>query len=176
MKRNAIKLTLTVLCGLVFTPLSAAAASAAIAVTDNTALYTIDFDFIAGDEAYRIPIGTQRDLSFDAGRDLIGYQIVGAEPGEVTNSNALVLSQQPIKNDMYHIPAGERASFTLVALVTISEETFTDDYSLAINAVPHYIGDTRTNVTNERLDRFRTPSATLNQVIKSATHTITIQP
>lgn len=166
MNINKLKLALFVLCGVLLVPTGSHAASI-VAVNDNTALFTIDFDFIAGKEAYEIPVGALRGLTFDENKDYVGYRIVsGASPVMVeTKTNAIVLSQQPIKNGMYQIPAGERASFTLVGLFEVPEASATDSYFVELMSLPHFVGKNRVNSSQTQLNKFKSDEVVLNRLI-----------
>ncbi len=169
MNMNKLKLALFVLCGVLLVP-SGSQAATIVAVNDNTALFTIHFDFIAGDEAYQIPVGALRGLAFNENKNFVGYRVVsGDTPVMVeTKTNAVVLSEQEIKDGMYQIPAGERASFTLVGLFEVPETTSTDSYFVELMSLPHFIGDERVNVTPNRLEQFKSDEVTLNKHIESS--------
>ena len=49
--------------------------AAATKLTDNTGLYTIDFEFQAGTEAYRIPVGAMAGLTYGDDSNYLGYRI-----------------------------------------------------------------------------------------------------
>ena len=145
-----------VLCGLLLAPGSSQAATI-VAVNDTTALFTIKFDFIAGKDAYQIPVGAKQGLEFSAGKDFVGYKVVSSDNTALTDtrSNAVVLRQLPIENGMYQLEAGKRASFTLVGLFTVPA-SIDETYQAKLISLPHFIGSTRTNVTEARLERFVT--------------------
>jgi hypothetical protein len=168
MNTYKLKLAVFAVCGVMLLPGMTQAANI-VALTDNTALFTIDFDFIAGKDGYQIPVGALQGLAFTENKDFVGYRVVGGDTPVMAKSttNAVVLSEQKIENGMYQLAAGGRASFTLVGLFEVPETTSTEEYFVELISLPHYIGTSRVNVSESRLEQFKTDEIQLNKVIEA---------
>lgn len=171
-----LKLALCAVCVFLSVPSSSEAAVSAIAVTDNAAIFAIKFDFIAGKETYKVPIGAMRGLAFGSESNFVGFDI--AATNETVNSqvvaSGLVLSTQPIVDGLYYeIEPGERASFTFVAVANVPETTPTGQYQAVMTHIPHFVGDKRVEVLESRLGQFESDTVILNKIISSATFTLT---
>jgi len=118
-------------------------------ITNQTALYTIDFYFGFQDEDVYIPVMTQRTEVNDPADKSVGYTFTTSENGDTTTgtSQALVLSDAEIIDGMYRIPAGHRGYFTLVAALTLDENDAKAKYGLQVTNLP-FIKD-RDGVTKE---------------------------
>lgn len=153
-------------------PLSTQAAVSAVKVTDNAAIFAIKFDFIAGKEAYRIPIGAQRGLPLGSDSNFIGYDVKSGSDSASQDviTSGLVLSTAPIADGLYYeIAPGERASFTFVSVATVPEAIATAEYQASLTHIPHFIGDSRTEVSESRLGNFVSAPITLNREISGPT-------
>lgn len=154
------------------TPQSTQAAVSAVKVTDTAALFAIKFDFIAGKEAYRIPIGAQRGPEFGNDSNFIGYEIQTGqkEAAEEILTSGLILSTQPTVDGLYYeIAPGERASFTFVSVITVPESATTTQYQASLTHIPHFIGSKRVEVPESRLGNFVSDPITLNREISGPT-------
>lgn len=128
---------------LLATPLSTYAyyttAQNAIRLTDNIALYTIDFTFGFPDRDVYIPIATKRDIENNPQNPYMGYTFYTSADGDPTVGTAagLVLSSADIENNMYKVPAGERGYFTLVVFLTLDPEADPKaKYGLQVSNLP----------------------------------------
>ena len=170
-----LKLALYSLATLLLLPNDTSAASA-IAATDNTGLFVITFDFIAGKEDYRIPIGATRGLAYESDSNFIGYDVVSGASTTValTKAAGIVLSNQKVVDGLYYeIKAGKRASFTFFGIATVPETATTGEYQAILTNIPHFSGTDRIMVSEERLDRFKSDTTILNKVITGQTLTLT---
>lgn len=157
------------------TPQLTQAATSAVKVTDTTALFVIKFDFIAGKEAYRIPIGAKHGLESGSDSNFIGYAIKSDSDNSSQDiiTNGLVLSPVPVVDGLYYeIAPGERASFTFVSVVTTPEAISTAEYQASLTHIPHFIDDKRVEVLESRLGNFVSDSITLNREISGPTFTL----
>ena len=175
---NRIKNTAGALCAIITlvgcgVGVPAAAATAdisvrtdALAVTPQHALFTLDFDFLSGnDEPSRIPIAAEYAESARFS-DTLHYEI-SEDDGQLTTAEpfttaGLVLSDQPIRDGAYVIPPDTRATFTLVVLFSVAAELPTRTYELSLAHLPYYAGEERREVPPERRQHFTTSPVTLN--------------
>ena len=111
----------------------------ALRINDNTVLYTITYKFGFLNRETYMPIGVVRGLENSSSSSYVGYDILNQDQvykeGKV---NALVLSSTKIKDNQYYLPEGKAGYFTLVALVTVPNESLVkeEDLSLKINHLP----------------------------------------
>lgn len=111
----------------------------ALRISDNTTLYTITYKFGFLNRETHMPIGVVRGLENSSSSSYVGYDILNQDQvykeGKV---NALVLSSTKIKDNQYYLPEGKAGYFTLVALVTVPNESLVkeEDLSLKINHLP----------------------------------------
>jgi len=150
--------------------------AAATKLTDNTGLYTIDFEFQAGTEAYRIPVGAMAGLTYGDDSNYLGYRI-GDDKKRASGvvSNGLVLSTQPIVDGYYEVPAGERGKFTMVTLVTVPEEPTMYIYRTHVTHLPYLRGDERREVKKDTLKKLVSQSLLLNQEIHGDGYTLKVK-
>lgn len=166
MKAPKFKLALVALFAVFLIP-QTSDATTAVAVTDNTGLFLIKFDFIAGKEDYLIPIGTMQGLTFGNDSSFAGYDIFSGDEKVMTDKSAgITLSKQEIVDGLYYrIKAGERASFTTVVLATVPENKVVTQYKAMLTHMPYMNGDTKTEVPENRLGSFKSDSIILNKEI-----------
>lgn len=167
MKDMKLKLALFALATVLVTPHTTLAASA-VAATDNTGLFVVTFDFLAGKEAYRIPIGATHNLPYGSNSNFIGYDIVTEEgtSASLTKTAGLVLSKQKVVDNLYYeIKPGERARFTFVGIATVPETAPTAEYRAVLTNVPHFSGTERRLVLEDRLGSFKSDTAVMNKDI-----------
>lgn len=155
-----------------------AATVSAVALNDNTALFTIKYDFLAGKEPYLIPIGASTDIKAGSDKNFAGYSVTSKAKivPQVTKTSALTLSTQPIVDGLYYeIPAGERASFTLVILATLDESTPNVPYYAELTHLPYFEGTDRTTVSADRITKFKSDEVLLNKEISGKTLTLKVK-
>jgi hypothetical protein len=178
MKTMKLKLFAVALCGVFLIPQLSHAGVTAVAMTDNTGLFIINFDFIAGKEDFRIPIGVLHGLDFGSTSTFAGYKVFSGdrEVTDISKTAGIVLSKQPVVDGMYYeIKAGERAQFSLVSLVTIPESNTLTHYHTELSHSPYRVGDTWTEVAENRLGKFRSDSVLLNKNIQGGTYTLKVE-
>jgi hypothetical protein len=168
---NSTKTKITGLVVALFFTLTAhtqAATVSAVALNDNTALFTIKYDFLAGKEPFLIPIGASAETKAGSDKNFAGYNITSKAKivPQVAKTSAITLSSQPIKDGLYYeIPAGERASFTLVVLATMEEGTPSVPYYAELTHLPYFEGSGRTAVTADSISKFKSDEVLLNKEI-----------
>lgn len=107
-------------------------------LTDTTGLYTITYSFGLPKQDIYLPIKTERNLMHGNGDSTLGYT-VRTENNVIANDGiaaAIVLSDAEVKDGMYFVPAGESATFTLVAFYKAPAMTPMDGYKLQVEHLP----------------------------------------
>jgi hypothetical protein len=173
MKTPKLKLALLAICCFLVVPPVSHAAVKGVAMTNNTALFLIKFDFVAGKEDYRIPIGALQGLDFESTSTFAGYKVFSGkkESKNIEKTAGIILSKQPIVDGLYYkIPAGQQAHFTLVSLVTVPKDTTVGTYHTELSHMPYKDGDTWTKVSKNDLGKFYSDSVLLNNHIISKTY------
>ena len=111
------------------------------ALTPITAMYTITYSFGLPKQDIYLPTGTQRNLMHGESDRTLGYTI--REDGEdITDAGdvaGVVLSNAEVKDGMYFVPKGSKASFTLVVLLRTQPNTPKEDYSLLVENLPFLV-------------------------------------
>ena len=151
-------------------------AATAVAVNDNTGLFVITFDFIAGKEDYLIPIGALYGLDHGASSTFAGYKIFSGntEVTDIVESNGITLSKQKVVDGMYYkIEAGKRARFSTVLFAEVPENKVTGQYHAELSHLSYLNGDIRTQVAKDRVGSFSSEAITLNKKITGQTLTLT---
>ncbi len=175
MKTPKLKLALLVVCCFLLVPPVSHAAVKGVAITDNTALFIINFDFIAGKEGYRVPIGALHGLDFESSSTFAGYKVFSGEKesADIEKTAGVILSKQPIVDGLYYkIPAGKQAHFTLVSLVTVPENMTVGQYHTELSHMPYKDGDTWVAVSKNNVGKFFSDSVLLNTHISGKTYTL----
>jgi hypothetical protein len=110
-------------------------------VTNETALYSIDFSFGFAEKDVYIPVMTERTEVNDITNPLLGYTFTTSETGDTQAGTAvgLVLSDMPIVNNMYKVSAGHRGHFTLVVALSLDETDPKAKYGLQVTNLPFLI-------------------------------------
>ena len=113
----------------------------ATAVTNQTALYSIDFTFGFSEKDVYIPVMTQRTEINDITNPLLGYTFTTSDEGDTQAGTAtgLVLSNMPIVDNMYKVSAGHRGYFTLIVALTLDESDPKAKYGLQVTNLPFII-------------------------------------
>lgn len=152
-----IKLTLFSLCGLLLLPVPAAA-SGAMQLDDTSILFTIDFSFSDNIFDVAVPLQAENNVSYLDRVDTLGYvlQRSDTDGAPVDSLTAIVLSEQPLVGDRYHVPKGETGEFTLLILATFSEP-IENDYRTYITKLPYWLDERRTTVHQNQLDDLAKP-------------------
>lgn len=137
-------------------------AANAVAVTDNTGLFLINFEIGAQDVDYRIPIGAQYGLTTAKSPAFVGYKLfVGdTEVPEIEKTGAIVLGNADVVDGMYYeVKAGEKKTFTLVSIVTVTNDAVSSPgFYTEITKLPYYRGDDRTQLAKESLAKLELKS------------------
>lgn len=154
-----MKLTLGLLCGLFFLPVTSEAATTAVMLSDTTALFTIEFSVTDNTFDQQIPIIAKQGVSYADRVSTLGYTIETSDTDSPSISvvNALVLSNSPVSGVRYQVPKDTEARFTLVILATFSEALDGDEYRARITKFPYWLEGRRTSIHQNQLDEFPTP-------------------
>ncbi len=140
MQKFKISLLILLLAIIVVPSVSSAyftTAQSAIKLNEDTLLYTVTFKFGFPSSDLRMPIGAVRGLQFGDASPYVGYTLLKDSETAVASGTAagLVLSKAKIVDNEYFVPKGEVGTFTLVALVKVTDDfvpTDAKDYDLSI--------------------------------------------
>jgi hypothetical protein len=144
---------------------------AAVAATDKTALYTIDYRFGNFNEDVYMPLFAMRDLPHGSESKSAGYELLenGDTPIGYGTAAGIIFSDLEIKDDMYLLPAGEIADFTLFVIFTVAEDLAEADYAVHMQELPFYRGEDRepNKMNPSELQYYVTPEVELNNATPS---------
>ncbi len=123
-------------------------------LSETTTMYTISYEFGFLNADFWMPIAASQNTD---GKQ-VGYKVGGAK------ANAIVLSTADIDGNMYFVPKGKKATFTLLVLEETSSQTSSASRSVDISSLPHFIqpeGKERTlrNLSAEDLKSFSTTNS-----------------
>ena len=147
-------------------------AQSATQITDDTILYTVTYKFGFAERELYMPIMAQRGIGVEDESVNAGYSILSEDDSviEVGEANALILTSDTdveIRDNQYYLPAGESASFTLLALLTIpaGQRLNDTDLSLLVTNLPFTMVADSAVIPNRlnpsELQYYRTPSINL---------------
>ncbi|MCA9362864.1 hypothetical protein KC851_00920, partial [Candidatus Kaiserbacteria bacterium] len=107
----------------------------AIKIGDNNVLYLVQYKFGLNSQSVDLPIGAVRTMATGSiTSPYVNYGFV--EDGETIYTGgtaaALVISDAEIKNNQYHLKAGQSGTFTLLTLLTLTPEELVDNPDLAL--------------------------------------------
>lgn len=137
---------------------------------DDQALYMIEFSFATQQNDYYIPIrATQSPDTLPAATS---YSILSEMTGSSTAADtvSLIISEQPVVDDHYFIPAGETGDFTLLIFADINDPNPLSAYRAQVNALPHLVGTDRTStdVSDQARSFLTTPTVQFPLVLGSS--------
>lgn len=139
----------------------------AIQLTETTALFTVSYKFGFDNRELYMPIMAVRATNDTSSQTKAEYSII-ADDGEIISigsTSALVLtnlSTANIVDGQYHLEPGESATFTLVTLLTLPENSSAEEVSLLVTHLP--FTTTKNNVplyqhlNPSELQYYRTPT------------------
>lgn len=139
----------------------------AIKINESAALYSITYKFGFSDREVYMPIIALRGSSVPEEGLYAGYTLVNKDKEEITEGkmSGIILTSDKdvqIKNNQYFIPAGKSASFTLVALLSISEKNIDEEVSLLMSQLPFTMIDDdyviSAHLNPSELQYYRTPT------------------
>jgi hypothetical protein len=177
MKTSKLKLYITAICvSLLLPSLSSAyftTDQSATRLTSDTILFTVSYTFGHSDRELYMPIGAMRGIDTKSNSPYAGYTVLNDdEVTEEGTTSAIVLTKNKsveIKDNQYFLPAGKRAEFTLVTLLSIpeSEQNNSDDLSLIMSNLPFTMIDEGTEfaarLNPSELQYYVTPSIELGE-------------
>lgn len=149
-----LKLAMASICGLMFVPAITHADTTAIRLSDNSALFTVDFTFEESQFATAVPVATKVGATYADRIDEIGYTIqkkISADSNPVTATASIVLAQAPITEGKYQVPADTKQKFTLLVVATFTEK-IADDYQVKITKLPYWLEGRRTTIHQNQLN------------------------
>lgn len=127
-------------------------------VTDQTALYSVTYNFGLANRDVYLPITTQRNLAFADTQDIqsVGYSFISSTNGTPTDGTAvgLILSDAPIVNNMYKIGAGHRANFTLFVVLTLDADDPKAKYALQVDKLPFIVESSDSSQEQRELNNY----------------------
>jgi hypothetical protein len=138
-------------------------------LTPLTALYTITYSFGHGSRDFNMPAATELDVPFAGTDNRLGYSVYSPSDSSTdVRTAAMIVSDAKWKDGFYHIPAGERATFTLVALVRTEESATPGDYGIKVDDLP-FVSVINDDEVQQRLNevelkKYVTPAVELNPV------------
>jgi len=152
-----MKLTIVGICGVLLVPFTGHAANATL-LNDTTALFTVDFSFTDDYFEVQVPIMAEYGVDYLDRVDTVGYDFVTTENDlpEIENISGLVLSNETIVGNKYVLPTGSTGKFTLMVLVTFTEE-IGEDVQAMITKLPYFLNERRTTVHQNQLDELAMP-------------------
>lgn len=142
-----------VLSLLLFAVPSATNASAT-PVGDRHVLFSIDFDFVAANEPYRIPV-LALPSSAESDKTALRYSLSSDSEAGLPGSNfaGIVLADLEVEDGMYVVPENSRADFTFFGILTLSETVDAQTVELSVSEFPHFRGDELRFVSDTTLAR-----------------------
>lgn len=160
---NKIKLTAALICGVLFLP-ATSEASTAVWLSDTTALFTIDFTLSHKSFDIEVPIAASREVSYTDRTEIAGYALQSdtTDIPQITDANALILSNVAASGTKYLIEAGEEASFTMLILATFEEPVADASLRALVTKLPYTFNDTLTSMHQNQLDELPMPSLDSN--------------
>lgn len=152
-------------------------------VSDTVALYTIEYVFGARSNDLYLPREAMAGLLHTDQSDRLGYQIIRDldRPVSFLKTTGLIVSDAAVKDNLYHIPVGTEATFTLIVRAETAAATRDADYVVQVTSLPYYVGQAkqRRAVNEVILRNFSTAGVELNiagkDTIRSATHTLMLR-
>jgi hypothetical protein len=155
----------------------------ALRVNDRTALFFIDYTFGQKDHDLYLPVLATRNQSVETDAPSLGFEVLD-QYREHTNAGiaqAIVLSDAAIDGNLYHVPQGFAAGFTLAVVFVAPEGASINDYSIAVTDLPFYQGDEKRHMylNPSELQYYKTPQlgdvsiSSLQDLINAVTVTVT---
>jgi hypothetical protein len=138
-----------------------------VALTEQTALFTIDFTFAHDRFDFYLPFMATRDQDFGSDVASLGYALVDENGATYADGQAvgIVLANAPLtdNNTLYALPTGVATSLTLLVLVTLPEDATAAEYRLQVTDLPFYRNDERTyqRLNPSEIQYYQTPLVTL---------------
>lgn len=158
-------------CILVSIPTAQAAAQgSADAVTNNVAFYSVSYIFTTDDYELIVPMGTKRSSATSHDNLFANaYTFTSSEGGDGTagETAGIVLSDAPVVDGNYRIPANSSATFTLFVILKLDEDAPRAKYGLQMTHLPFSIvRDSSTEqqqIGTPQLGAYRTAQIGLNK-------------
>lgn len=110
-------------------------------LTPITALYTITYSFGLSKNDLYLPLTAERNIMHGESDTKLGYTI-REDKKDITNigdTASFIYSKAEIRDGMYFVPKGTKASFTLVALLRTQEDASRENYLLLVENLPFQV-------------------------------------
>ena len=138
-----------------------------IQLSEQRALFLIEFAFGTRFNDFYIPIQAIRGEAYGSDVDVLGYDIIADRAGSTTvgTTRSMVISDlEVVDNAFYRIPAGSNGVFTLVTELVVPEGIPDSEYLVQVTSLPHYVGEDRDRrtVNHIELREFMSPGVDLN--------------
>lgn len=115
-----------------------------VAFTETTTLYTITYAFGHGNHDLHLPILATNNTDEREKNDRVVYSITDADGNKAPGTmSSIVLGNVPVKDGMYVIPKGKKATFTLLVLYTHPSPLGNETYDLQVNSLPFSFDGTK---------------------------------
>jgi hypothetical protein len=102
----------------------------------------VEFSFATTENDYYIPLRAER--SNTPINDTITYRIERSNgTAAPVTTKSVVVSDEKVSEDYYHIDAGDSGDFTLVVFAEFDAPIATEEYRLVVDTLPHRVGDER---------------------------------
>lgn len=110
----------------------------AMRLSENAALFTIEYAFGLNDHDMYMPVLAVRNLSEENSRTKVGYSIREESETITTEGTTagIVLSSAPIVDGMYKLEKGKAQKMTLLVLYITDPEAHEEDYALQVDWLP----------------------------------------
>lgn len=155
----------------------------ALRVNDRTALFFIDYTFGQKDHDLYLPVLATRNQSLGTNTPSLGFEVLDQyrEHTNAGTAHAIVLSKASIDGNLYHVPEGTAAGFTLAVVFVAPVGTTVEDYSIAVTDLPFYQGSEKRHMylNPSELKYYTTPQlgdvsvSSLQDLINSIKVTVT---
>jgi hypothetical protein len=112
-----------------------------VKLNEQTALFTITYEFGLEDHDIMMPILATRNLSEENSRTKVGYSIREESETQTTAGSAvgLVLSKVPMVNGMYKLEKGSAHKMTLFVIYSTPKNALEEDYALQVDWLPYNV-------------------------------------
>ena len=113
----------------------------ALKLSENTALYTIEYVFGLEDHDLYMPVVAERGLSHGSDEKKLGYIFTEDTDAVQTQgtSAGLVLSSAPLIDGMYKIAKGTAQKMMLFVILTADQSVTEEDFALQVQHLPYYV-------------------------------------
>jgi len=140
-------------------------------ISDNLALFQIEYSFGRKDDAVYMPVRAARNQVWGTQNKQIGFEII--KDGVVTNEGQaagvviapIAFSLPNSSNEQYVTPVGMALPMSLFVILQVEPSATTSSYRIQVTDLPFYLGkDMKYQKLNpSELQYYRTPAVKLNR-------------